>query len=82
MIRLGYDPRGCLLQTTFIAMVLLISYLTTTPATNVNWVWGPSFSVPQSVVPATVYLLCCFVAYPLALYLPVHLAATRWLKEA
>ena len=79
--RLGYDGRGFWLQAACTAVVLLVSYLATTPATNVNWVWGPGCCVPQTMAPAPVYLLGCLVAYPLVLYLPVHLAAARWLKK-
>ncbi|MCX7005812.1 MAG: hypothetical protein NTY53_00905 [Kiritimatiellaeota bacterium] len=81
VVRLGYDGRGFWLQTIFTAAVLWVSYLATTPATNVNWVWGPGCCAPQTAVSAPVYLLGCLLAYPLALYLPVHLAAARWLKK-
>jgi len=81
VIRLGYDERGFWLQSAITAVVLPVSFLVTTPATNVNWVWGPGGCAPQTAVPASVYLLGCVLAYPLVLYLPVHLAATRWLKK-
>lgn len=74
--RLGYDRRGFLLQTVVTGVVLTVSYLATVPASNVNWVFG--VGTPQQTVPAPVYLLFCFVAYPLLLYLPVHLLAARF----
>ncbi len=73
--RLGYDRRGFLLQTAITTVVLTVSYLATTPLSNVNWVFG--LGALQQTVPAPAYLLFCMVAYPLILYLPVHLVAAR-----
>ncbi len=80
VLRLGYDRRGFWWQTGFTALALLAAYLLTPPAANVNWVWGPGGCAPQPWLPAPLYLLICAVAYPLLLYLPVHLAARRWLR--
>lgn len=75
--RLGYDRRGFRLQVVLTGVVLAVSYLVSALPANINWVLGLGFGVPQPWISAPVYLLCCMVAYPVVLYLPVHLAAVR-----
>jgi hypothetical protein len=48
--RLGYDPRAVALQTVLGAVVLLLTWLLTDPAKNINWVFGPA-SGPQKRIP-------------------------------
>lgn len=76
--RQGYDRRGPLLQTAIAWMILPLSYWLADPAENVNWLWRP-FNVEQTLLPPLGYLIFALVAYPLVLYLPTHLALSRWL---
>ncbi len=75
--RLGFDRRGILLQTAITAGTLTMSFLWTSPSSNVNWVWGPGFTTPQNTFSPVAYLFFCMVAYPVLLYLPVHVIALR-----
>jgi hypothetical protein len=58
--RYGYDSRGLLLQTLLAWIVLPVSYLTTKPADNVNWVYG--FGKQQTPDPRP--SVCCVTDDP------------------
>lgn len=75
--RLGYQPRAWIAQTLLAWIVLLVCYLFTDPADNINWVFGPG-GEPQRQIPRPVYLALVMMAYPLAVHLPTHLVL-RWL---
>jgi len=46
----GYDRRALTYQTLLTWAVLIVTYVTTNPEKNINWVFGPG-SKPQHVVP-------------------------------
>jgi hypothetical protein len=66
--RLGYDRRAFLIQTGLGMIVLVLSYLLTSPEDNVNWVhrWG-------SIRGLSAFLLSAIV-FPFLFYLPAHVA--------
>jgi hypothetical protein len=70
--RFGYDTRALIAQTVLAWIVLPASYFLTRPAENVNWVYGPGGG-PQKWLPAPLYLVLLMLAFPLVLYLPMHL---------
>ena len=70
--RLGYDCRAWVLQTAVALIVLPVTYALTGPADNINWVYGPG-SKPQRWMRPWVYLVLMMIAFPLVVYLPIHL---------
>lgn len=79
--RLGYDRRGLRLETALAWVLLPLTWRLVPPEHNVNWVWEP-FGAPQTVLPPLAYLAVLLVAYPLALFLPGHLALTTWARRS
>ncbi|RAW08709.1 hypothetical protein DKQ62_01805 [Halomonas elongata] len=77
--RLGYAPRALVWQTLLTWLAVPAAFLLTEPWRNVNWVHGP-FGAPQNLLDPVVYLIGLMLAWPLLLYLPVHLV-TRWLSR-
>ena len=71
LYRLAYDTRALIAQTLLAWIVLPVSYFLTKPSQNVNWVYGPG-GEPQKWMPAPMYLVLLMLAFPLALYLPMH----------
>lgn len=71
--RLGYDRAALAWQTGLTWLAILAAWWFTDPARNVNWVEGP-FGTPQTWLPPELYLAGLMLAWPLVLYLPVHLA--------
>jgi hypothetical protein len=63
--RYGYDSRGLLLQTLLAWIVLPVSYLTTKPADNVNWVYG--FGKQQTLIPGLLYVVLLMILFPVVL---------------
>jgi hypothetical protein len=76
LARFGYDRRALPLQVLTAWIVLPASRLLTSPAENINWVYGP-FGAVQTRLPGWAYVLACMAAYPLLLYVPTHLALRR-----
>jgi hypothetical protein len=71
--RLGYDPQALLAQTLLAWIVLPLTYAVVRAGDeNINWVYGPG--ARQKRLPPLVYLALLMAVYPLALYLPTHLA--------
>jgi hypothetical protein len=70
--RLGYDRRGWILQSILAWIVLPVTYMTTSPELDINWVWGLS-GKPQSAVDPLAFLFITMAVYPLLIYLPAHL---------
>ena len=68
----GYDRRALIYQTLLTWAVLIVTYLTTDPALNINWVFSPG-SKPQPVLPPLLYLGLEMVIIPLCVFLPTHL---------
>jgi hypothetical protein len=79
--RLGHDRRGWRLQTLICWLALPLSFWLGEPSENLNWLWAP-FGIEQSWMPPLVFLGCCMIAYPLAVYLPTHALLTAWLRRA
>jgi hypothetical protein len=72
----GYDRRALIYQTLLTWAVLIVTYLTTDPAKNINWVFGPG-SKPQHVVPL-LYLGLEMAIIPICVFLPTHLLLDRF----
>jgi hypothetical protein len=73
----GYDPRALIYQTLLTWAVLIVTYLTTDPAKNINWVFGPG-SKPQHVLPPLLYLGLEMAIIPVCVFLPTHLLLERF----
>jgi hypothetical protein len=79
--KIGYDRRALLLQSLFMAVLLIICRLVSAPppehsmyeAVNINWVYGTSDLGPQTKLPSFAYLALMIVLYPLLIYIPTHL---------
>jgi hypothetical protein len=88
--RLGYDRRGFPAWTVLTWALLLICFFLMPPPhpdpgltpVNINYVWGMSDNVAQSLVHPYVWLGGMMVLMPLALYWPVHLLLARLAPEA
>jgi hypothetical protein len=78
--RLGYDRRAWILQSAISWIVLPACFVLTTPAANINWVWGP-FGQRQTLVAPALYLGILLVAYPVVLYLPMHVLLRKIFPE-
>jgi hypothetical protein len=74
--RLGYDRRALPIQT-LVAFAILPVSLLFGPEKDLNWVFGP-YEKPQTFTSPTLWFALCLVGFPLLLYLPAHLALTRW----
>jgi hypothetical protein len=70
--RLGYDRRALVAQTLLCWAVLTATYLLTSPADNINWVFGPG-GQPQTRLSPLAYLLLEMALFFLCVYLPTHL---------
>lgn len=71
--RLGYDGDALAAQTLLAWIVLPLTYAVTHPGTNINWVRG-LFGAPQRRLHPLLYLALIMLGFPLAIYLPAHLA--------
>ncbi len=83
---LGYDRRAFGAWTALAWALMLISFFFLPGPTpdagltpvNVDYVFGPSETAPQSWMPEWAWLTLMMVGLPLALFAPVHLALSRW----
>ena len=75
--RLGYDPRAFVFQILLAWIMLPASYLFTDPVHNVNFVLGVG-SVPQSWMPALLYVAMLMALVPVCIYLPTHLVLKKF----
>lgn len=81
LLRLGYDRRALAIQCTVITLLLITCRLISDPqpataahpAVNLNWVYGPSDTAPQHVLPPALYVLMMIAVYQVVIYLPTHL---------
>lgn len=73
--RLGYDRRAVAIQTLLGPVVLLLTWLLTDPAKNINWVFGPA-SGPQKRIPPPAWLGLAMVLWALT-YGVTHLVLQR-----
>ena len=78
--RLGYDRRALPIQTIAAWVILPVSLLFGS-VKDVNWVYGPYERVQTWTSPA-LWFAICLIGYPLLLYLPTHLALSRWAPRA
>jgi hypothetical protein len=79
--RVGYDRRGVWLQAALMDGLLLpFSFFVASRAENVNWVWGP-FGREQHWMPEALWFALLFALYPLVLFAPPHLVASRLLPR-
>jgi hypothetical protein len=74
--RLGYDRRALVFQTLLVWLVLLLTFLLTGPADNINLVFGPGRSA-QTVLHPVLYLALEMILVPAVVCLPMHLLV-RW----
>ncbi len=79
--RLGYDQRAFVWQTVVALVVLPISYLASNPQENVNWVYGFG-QKPQTILPASLFVILLMFLFPVAVYLPTHLIFSRIFRAA
>lgn len=85
--RLGYDRRALVAWTVLAWALILICYLwmpaPPPPAdnpnlpVNIDYVYGLSDDSPQTWLPPLAWLAFIFVAFPLVLFVPTHLALCR-----
>ncbi|QFT84785.1 hypothetical protein FIU88_07330 [Halomonas sp. THAF12] len=78
--RLGYDRVALAWQTALTWAAILAARALTDPSRNVNWVEGP-FGGAQAWLPDGLYVIALMLAWPLALYLPVHLATLSLVRR-
>ena len=81
LARLGYDRRALRWQALVGWVVLAVSFLAVGPERDLNWVWGP-WDKPQAWVSPGLWFAACLAGFPLFLWLPTHLALSRWVKPA
>jgi hypothetical protein len=90
--RLGYDRRALFTWTGLGWALCLIAYFFLPPAgailtdskipRNVNYVFGINDAVPQSHMPAPVYLIVWLLVLLCAAYIPTHLLLKRFVKRS
>jgi len=73
----GYEWRALIYQTLLTWAVLIVTYVTTDPEKNINWVFGPG-SKPQHAVPPLLYLGLEMAIIPICVFLPTHLLLDRF----
>ncbi len=78
--RLGYDRAALAWQTALTWAAILAAWAFTEPTRNVNWVEGP-FGSSQAWLPDGLYIIALMLGWPLALYLPVHLATLALMRR-
>jgi hypothetical protein len=71
--KLRYDRLAFLAQSLFSAVIFVVTYNVTEPASNINCVFSYSVETPQTLVHPWLYLAFLMIATPLVFYLPVHL---------
>jgi hypothetical protein len=76
VFRLGYDRRALPIQA-FVAWVILPVSLLFGSVKDVNWVYGP-YEKLQTWTSTGMWFAICMIGFPLVLYLPTHLALSRW----
>lgn len=79
--KLGYDRRAMRWSVGFAWVVLPVTYrLVGLRGRNVNWVQGPGDRPQQPLRPST-YLGLLMIGLPLLVFLPTHVALSRWQGE-
>jgi hypothetical protein len=80
LYRLGYDRRALVAQTLFCWIVFPVSYLVSSPEANINFVHGFG-SEPQQWMPPGLFVMFLMLAFPLLLYLPMHMLLSRIMER-
>ncbi|PSJ23710.1 hypothetical protein CVH10_02320 [Halomonas sp. ND22Bw] len=80
VVRLGFDRTALAWQTALTWAAILAAWWLTDPRRNVNWVKGP-FGGDQAWLPDGLYVIALMLVWPLALYLPVHLATLSLIRR-
>ena len=88
--RIGYDRRGFAAWTGLAWVLLLICFFLLPPPSpnagltpvNVNYVWGPSDTAPQTWVSPIVWFAGMMVGLPIVLFAPVHFLLKRFMPQA
>jgi F0F1-type ATP synthase assembly protein I len=80
LYRLGYDRRALAAQTLLCWIVFPVSYFVSSPEANINFVYGFG-SEPQQWMPPELFILFLMLAFPLVLYLPMHLLLSRIMER-
>lgn len=69
----GYDPRAPLLMTMISWIVLPLTWWSTDPYRNINWVHGPGGEgVRQTTFHPLAYIALLMIGLPVAVYAPTH----------
>lgn len=90
VMRLGYDKRALGGWTALAWASMLISYFfipgpspeTAHIASNVNYVFGPGSTAPQTWMPGWAWLMLLMGALPVVMFAPVHVLLARYCKPA
>ena len=69
--KLGYDIQAWKYQVVLGWIVLPLTYAVSGPKENINWVYGAK-EVPQTWLPATLYVAVLMVLYPTLVCFPAH----------
>lgn len=80
MVRLRYDRRALLAQIVLALVILPASYLVSTPAMNINWVYG--LGGQQQRFAPLVYLGLLMSLFVFVLYLPTHWVLLRFFGKS
>ncbi len=78
--RIGYDRQAWKLQCVIGALMVVGAWLFTEPYRNVNWVHQP-FGLEQPPLPLALWVLVLVIVYPVLIYFPGHLLASRLLRR-
>ena len=78
LYHLGYDHRALLWQTFVAIVVLPLSYFVSNPRENVNWIYRFGGKA-QTLLPAPLFVVCLTLAFPVVIYLPMHLLLGEFL---
>jgi hypothetical protein len=76
LYRLGYDVRAFWYQTIVTWIALVLSFLLSDSARNINWVHGLGRQ-PQQFLPPVAYVGLQMVVLPLLVFLPTHVVLRR-----
>lgn len=67
----GYDTRAIYYQTVFAWVILYVTFKLSSPADNINWVYGLGKS-PQTRISPHLYLLLLMLLFLIGLFMPTH----------
>ena len=72
LINFGYDTAAIYYQTLLAWIILFLTYQLTSPAANINWVFGLG-NTPQHKISPRYFLLLMMMGYAIVIFLPTHL---------